>query len=235
MIVLSTDMADTIAERGVPTDNVKVIKNFVIDEVNPEIKVPEVMNKAPGKFRVLFMGNIGRFQSLDTLVAAAKLLQPQDSIEFWFVGSESWSTNSKSSRANCWTNPSFFTPMCPRKPIMSVVAESDLGVVSLSPGVIKCAHPSKTMSYLEGGCQILALVEPNTSLSNFVTEEQIGFVVHESDAKQLSDAIKSAYEKWKANGANRDFVRETGRKHYGQEVVLPQWSRLIETIASSPN
>jgi len=44
----------------------------------------------PNTFRVLFAGNIGRFQSLDTVVKAAKLLEqrlPQHCIEFWLIGS----------------------------------------------------------------------------------------------------------------------------------------------------
>jgi len=90
VVVLSEDMLKTLAGRGIQTSNVKVLNNFIINEVEPEIDLPDTIQLQPDKFRVLFAGNIGRFQSLDTIVEAAKIIGFDDRIEFWFVGAGVW-------------------------------------------------------------------------------------------------------------------------------------------------
>ena len=85
VVVLSDDMLETLKERGIAADNVHVINNFIIDTVNEAAEAPAAFEKPSDKFRVLFAGNIGRFQSLETIVDAAKILESNKEIEFWFL------------------------------------------------------------------------------------------------------------------------------------------------------
>ena len=62
---------------------------------------------------------------------------------------------------------------------------ADLGVVSLRPGVISSAYPSKTMTYLRHGCPILAFVEPESELATMVVGG-IG-LAHQSDVEARGD------------------------------------------------
>jgi glycosyltransferase involved in cell wall biosynthesis len=227
VVVLSEDMLETVRKRGIATDNVRVINNFIIDQVNPEIEVPDALKNRSGKFRVLFAGNIGRFQSLDTIVEAAKKLKDTTEIEFWFVGSGVMVEKLKQQAGELLGTSIFFHPYLPIETVMSVIAQSNLGIVSLTPGVIECAYPSKTMSYLEAGCKLLTLVEADSNLAKFVIDEELGVVCGAPEHEQVAYAIRTEFEKWKSEGANRDKIREVGRSHFSQEVILETWSKML--------
>ena len=232
VIVLSEDMKETVGKRGVSTDNVRVINNFIIDQVDAEAEIPEALVNRNNKFRVLFAGNIGRFQSLDTIVDAAKQLDDLDEIEFWFVGSGIMVDRLKEQAGDLLDRKVFFHPYLPITTVMSVIAQSNLGIVSLTPGVIECAYPSKTMSYLEAGCKLLALVEEDSSLAKLVNDERIGVVCGQPDAKLVADAIRSEYEQWLAHGHDRERICDVGRRHFSQEVILQVWADLIQELSN---
>lgn len=226
-VVLSTDMLDTITERNLTDENVYVINNFIIDSVNESVVLPDAFTKTENKFRVLFAGNIGRFQSLDTIMAAAERLKDNPEIEFWFVGSGVMVDDLKTQAANMLGKSVFFHPYLPIETVMTVIANCHLGVVSLSPGVIKCAYPSKTMSYLEAGCKLLVLVERDTDLADFVSAEKLGVVASEPDSEAVANSIESEFRLWKQSDYDRKKISETGRAHFSQQVILNRWSELL--------
>lgn len=231
-IVLSTDMLDTIHDRGLPDSNVYVINNFIIDSVNEAIPVPNAFTKTKDKFRVLFAGNIGRFQSLDTIVAAAELLSDNQEIEFWFVGSGVVVDSLKEQSKQLLGKTVFFHPYLPIETVMSVIAQAHLGIVSLNRGVINCAYPSKTMSYLEAGCKLLVLVEEDTDLARFVVADKIGVVADEPKPDLVAQAIEAEYQTWKDSEYDRDRIRDVGRENFSQKVILDRWVELLADIES---
>ena len=231
-IVLSTDMLDTIHERGLSDSNVYVINNFIINAVDDDIVLPEAFTKTQGKFRVLFAGNIGRFQSLDTIVSAAHLLSSNEEIEFWLVGAGAMVESLKEQAKELRDKTVFFHPYLPIETAMSVIAQAHLGIVSLSEGVIACAYPSKTMSYLEAGCKLLVLVEQDTDLARFVEAEQIGVVAAKPDPELVANAIEAEFKSWQASGYDRGQIREVGRANFSQEVILNRWVELLMELES---
>ena len=226
-IVLSTDMLDTVTERNLTDENVYVINNFIIDSVNDSVSLPEAFTQSSDKFRVLFAGNIGRFQSLDTIMSAAERLKENKEIEFWFVGSGLMVDELKKQAAEMLGQSVFFHPYLPIETVMTVIANCHLGVVSLSPGVIKCAYPSKTMSYLEAGCKLLVLVESETDLADFVGAEKLGVVASDPKIERVAAAIESEVQLWKQSDYDREQIRQTGRQHFSQQVILNRWSELL--------
>ena len=229
-IVLSTDMLDTVQARGLSVENVHVINNFVIDQVDESIDVPAAFKQTTGKFRVLFAGNIGRFQGLDTIVEAAHLLKHNNEIEFWFVGSGVMVDQLKEQSGELLGKSIFFHPYLPIEQAMSVIAQSHLGIVSLTKGVINCAYPSKTMSYLEAGCKLFVLVEQDSDLARFVVENEIGVVAGEPDAKLVAGEIGSEFEQWKQTSYNREKIKEIGRRNFSQAVILERWVQLLKRL-----
>ena len=229
-IVLSTDMRDTVQARGLSAENVRVINNFVIDQVDKSISVPDAFNQTAGKFRVLFAGNIGRFQSLDTIVEAAHQLKHNSEIEFWFVGSGMMVDKLKEQSGELLGQSIFFHPYLPIEQAMSVIAQSHLGIISLAKGVINCAYPSKTMSYLEAGCRVCVMIEEDSDIARFVNQESIGVVVGEPNAKLVSDAIGSEFDQWKQASYDRERVEEVGRRNFSQAVILQRWVDLLKEL-----
>ena len=115
---------------------------------------------------------------------------------------------------------------------MSVIAQAHLGIVSLSRGVINCAYPSKTMSYLEAGCKLLVLVEQDTDLARFVESDKIGVVASEPKPEIVARAIEAEYQSWKESNYDRDKIQQVGRANFSQRVILDRWVELLTDIES---
>lgn len=230
VVVLSEDMADTVRDRGVVNQNLTVLNNFIIDKVNPDFQLPGELQAREGKFRVLFAGDHGRFQSLDTIVEAAERLAHRENIEFLFVGAGTVVEDLKKQAGSMRGDTVHFHPYMPINEVMSLIQTSHLGIVSLSPGIIQTAYPSKTMSYLEAGCKLLALVDSDSDLADLVQHEEIGAVCSEPTSEAVAEAIENQYTQWKAGEYDRDRIRKVGRDNFGQPVLLDRWLTILERM-----
>ena len=235
VVVLSDDMLLSLKERGLAGDNVHVINNFIIDTVDHSATIPEAFEKPSDKFRVLFAGNIGRFQSLETIVDAGKILESNNEIEFWFIGAGVSVDALKEQAGSLLDQSIFFHPYLQIEAVMKVINRAHLGVVSLAPKVIRSAYPSKTMSYLEAGCKLLCLVEDDSSLSSMVKDSGLGSVCSQpATAEQVAEAISSEFKLWKTTDYDRDAIQEVGRSHFAQDVILDCWLQLLNGETPTP-
>jgi len=228
VVVLSEDMLESLKRRGLAGDNIHVINNFIIDSVDESAELPAVFQNLDDKFRILFAGNIGRFQSLETIVDAAKILEPNKEIEFWFIGA-GVSVDALKTRAGAMLgNSVFFHPYLPIETVMTVIHRCHLGVVSLAPNVIRNAYPSKTMTYLEAGCKLLCLVENDSSLAKLVTNNALGSVCSQpTSPENVADVIENEFRNWKQVGYDRKSIQSVGQANFGQKVLLDCWLRLL--------
>ena len=235
VVVLSNDMLKTLEGRGLAADNVEIINNFIINTVDETATVPDAFENPRDKFRVLFAGNIGRFQSLETIVDAAKILESNKDIEFWFIGAGVSIDPLKEQAGELLDETIFFHPYLPIEAVMKVINRCHLGIVSLAPKVIRSAYPSKTMSYLEAGCKLLCLVEGDTSLASLVEETGLGSVCSQpATAEHAAEAISKQFQQWKQSDYDRDAIQQVGRSHFGQQVILDCWLELLEGRSPTP-
>ena len=87
--VISQGFAQRLQQRGVPAEKIHVISNWVDGDVyHPQAPDPQraVQLGLAGHFNIMFAGNLGAAQALDTVIEAAQLLQAQPEIQFVFVG-----------------------------------------------------------------------------------------------------------------------------------------------------
>lgn len=232
IVALSGDMVKTLTDRGVPDTNMHIINNFIIDKFDPSVTVDESLQKTPGKFRVLFAGNMGRFQNLDQLMAAANLLKSNEEIQFFFVGAGAMENELKQQATDLelMDKTVFFRPFQPLEKIMRVIHDADLAIVSLSPGVIDCAYPSKTMSYVEAGCRILALLEPSSEIAQLIVDKDLGAVCQDSTMESVAAAIEKEFTRWKEADYDREHIRTVGNDVFGQDAILNKWVLLLKNL-----
>ena len=228
-IALSEDMAETIAARGIEREKIIVINNFMLASFTQEEPLPERFGRSTDTFRVIFAGNVGRFQGLEALVDAARLLAVEKpEIEFIILG-EGTALNALEKRAEGLSNIRFEGHM-PFEIAKSVIASADLGLVSIQPGVYRAAYPSKTLTYLGLGVPVLAMVEPHSSLAREIEENEVGWVASGPDGVALAHTIASVHE------ADEDatLVRARVLQHYAlnlsREAALQKWCSLVEKV-----
>ena len=233
VVVLSDDMRNTLAQRGVATDNVTVINNFILDSFDNTVAIDPAYVRSDGVFRVIFAGNLGRFQNLDTLVDAAKLLSDKPEIELLFVGSGSMLKPLKNLAGELLERTISFRPPLPVQQVMRVISDAQLAVISLAPGVIDSAYPSKTMTNLEAGCRLLVVVEPEAELSRMVVSENIGTIVSAQTPAAIAAAVRVEFDAWNHENAEDSHIRSVGRRHFGQKAILAKWTELLVQLEQS--
>lgn len=230
-ITLSDDMMNTLLKRGIPRKNISVINNFIVDVADNVNSAPELFkNKRSGEYYVLFAGNIGNFQGLDAIVSAAKLLEAENqSIKFIFMGTGSALSNLKN-KAGCLVGKTiYFIPYQPLDIAFAAMKRSDIGIVSLKPGVIRVAYPSKTMMYLAAGCPIFALIEADCELSNLLVEKDLGIISSRSP-QDIKEKLLIAYEKRAYYSERCDEIKSIAHDLFDKSKILDQWSLLLRHL-----
>ncbi len=89
IITVSPGYKDNLIGKGVPPEKVTVITNWANEEiyqpVEPDPALARELGMA-GRFNVVFGGNMGLAQNLETVVEAADLLKSNEDIQFLFAG-----------------------------------------------------------------------------------------------------------------------------------------------------
>lgn len=228
-IVLSEDMADTLVENGTPREKIVIVNNFIEEFPDPVALPPQELRPAEGTFRVIFAGNIGRFQGVEALVDAARLLEHElPDVEIMLLG-EGKALPSLRERGAGLSNL-VFAPHMPFEQARTVIASADLGLVSLRPGIYRTAYPTKALGYFALGVPALAVMEPESAMARLIVDERVGAVAEGNDGPAIAAAIRRIY----ADRADMPAMRERALALYDAEmserVSMERWRALIAEL-----
>lgn len=227
VVVLSDDMAESLAGR-VPESPPKtaVINNFSLpSESSSHAALP--FSWPSEAFVLLFAGNIGRFQGLDTLIDAMTTLHNRSDIGLVMMGegTEKERLADKASQAGARVT---FWGHQPVEVAKAAMAKADAGFVSLVPELYRYAYPSKTMTYLEQGCPVLVAAEVNSCLARDITENGAGLAVENGDVEELANAISSLANQPERTDAMKKCAKKLSESAFSTDVVLAEWSSLLK-------
>ena len=232
VVVLSRDMAETTRQRGVPTERIVVINNFDPWQLSCLSDPHPAAGRTTDELQVVYAGNLGRFQNLESIFEAMVELR-DDPIRFDFFGdgplrAELTETIERADLRRVETH-GYRTP---EEVARFLSASTDLGIVSLIPGVVRAAYPSKTFSYLRQGAPILALVESDSELAATVRRNRVGFHVEPGDVPGLVKVLRDlAYDRSPLEGARRR-AHQLYAEDLDRARRLREWSELFREVTS---
>ncbi len=238
VVVLSGDMAETLQSRypNKVLQNIEVINNFSLQRYASNGKPLPLFENKPEQsppFRILFSGNIGRFQCLHRLLEVSHLLKSEKDIYFIFMGAGSEKNKLKLQAGELLGKTVFFEDHQSVETAFACMELADLGVVSLAPHMFSLAFPSKTMTYLSAGCPLLTLVESQSELSQVVTSNKLGIVPENLTAHSISETVKAGYKLRDTKYFfDKKRIRDCGEKVFGREKVINLWCALLMRIQS---
>ena len=226
VIVLSADMADTLAARGLGDLPVHVINNFQLDVFGGAEAPPAELTRDPARTRVIFAGNLGRFQNLPLLAeGVARCFDNHPELELFFLGDGAALPELK---ARWGDHPQVrFGPFLPFAQARPLIEDAQVGLVALTPDIYRVAYPSKILTYAGLGVPVLALVEPESRLAQELEGAGIGAVAATPDA----DRIAAALEALLAARPSPSHVRHWYAQAADQRIVLARWRALVEGLA----
>lgn len=193
------------------------------------VDVPEILGLDSG-FSVLFAGNIGTAQAVETVIEAADLLKNNLDINFVILGSGSrldWMKEQVEKRQlnNLHLAGRFPIEMMPT----FMQKASSLLVTLTAKPIFSMTVPNKVQAYMASGKPILACL--NGEGARVVTKAKAGLSIAAEDAQGLADAILQLY---KMPDNERDMLGRNGHSyyntHYDHEMLADQ---LIEHFEST--
>lgn len=193
-----------------------------------DAEVPEMLLQVlESKFCVVFAGNLGTAQALDTLVQAAIELRDEDNIRLVLVGSGSrleWLQEQKQQhKLDNLLLPGRF----PAAVMPAVFSRSAALLVSLSDeSIFAQTIPSKVQAYLAAGRPIIASL--NGEGARVVQASEAGIVVPAESVQPLVDAIRTMYG---ISQDERDRMGCSGRNYFAQHFEMStQVRRLVDLL-----
>ncbi len=217
IVALSTGMAHLLRERGVSQSRVCVIRNWA-DESRlaargQSTKKSEQLPISRNSFSILFAGQMGEAQGLDTILRAAELT-PHIAWDFLGDGSERGRLEQLAQERGL-ANVSFY----PRVRIEEVGAWLEAAGALLvhlkDDPLFEASIPSKTQAYLRVGRPILMAVHGDAA--DIVLAAGAGLVANPGDPQSIGEAARRMEA---MPLAQRDLMGANGRAYYQRELSM---------------
>ncbi|QRF59012.1 glycosyltransferase family 4 protein [Variovorax paradoxus] len=190
--VLSPGFKRLLLQRGVPDTKVDVIYNWA-DEValaSPQGHPPANF-PGPERLRILFAGNMGKAQALDTVLEAAALLQARDArVCFVLLGGGVEAARLEQRAIDMQLHNTIFLPPVPMSEVGALLNEAEVLLVHLrKDSLFEITIPSKTQAYMAVGKPLLMAVDGDAA--ELVSRSGGGVVVESENAPALADAAEA--------------------------------------------
>jgi glycosyltransferase involved in cell wall biosynthesis len=216
-----------------PNIPIAYFPNSVEDEFySPQaIDAPKIESLQSG-FTVLFAGNVGVAQSMETIVAAAERLRAYPEIKIVILGSGSRDDWVKQQVAEKKLSNLYLEGRFPVETMPILMRQASALLVTLTnQPVFELTIPSKIQAYLAVGKPIIACL--NGEGGRLITEAKAGIAVKAEDAMGLAQAIIKLYE---TSEVERGQMGVNGRayfkQHFDEQMLTVELIKHFETLIS---
>lgn len=223
IITISDSFKDHVLDVA-PNAKVTVIPNWVdtenIDYVSTEDNDLLHSTNLENRFIVLYAGNIGFAQSLETIIACAHDMKDYKEICFVIVGDGQNKEGIKKMVNDLGLDNVCFLPFQPEKKVPEVYSMADIGLVTMKKGTGHSSIPSKTWMIMACRRPVIACIDNDSDLAGIINETYSGIVVDPEDANSLKKAVLQMFH-------DRDLLARMG--YNGRQYVEDNISRIAIT------
>lgn len=181
---------------------------FTSTQPNVECGIPELANG----FSVVFAGNLGVAQAVDTIINAAELLKETPEIRIILVGSGSRSAWLESQIKQRGLHNVYLAGQYPLDAMPAILRCAGALLVTLKDETIFYhTVPSKIQAYLAVGRPIIACL--NGEGARIIAQAEAGISCPAEDAPALAQALKSLYQ---MSDDDRARLGRNGQRYFEQ-------------------
>lgn len=236
IVVISQGFKKNLMAKGVPTEKITVIYNWV-DE-NATAPVEDEDNElfaefgiSRDKFRVVYAGNLGNAQNIGIIVDAARRLKENNNIEFIIFGKGGLEDEIKAIKEKEQLDNLKIMPLQPYERVSKVYGLGNVCIVACKAGLGGAAMPSKTWSIMSAGRAVLANFDEG-ELKEIVENNGCGVFTKADDLDGFVNAIEELAqqpEKCAEMGAKgREFILN----NLTREVGTSKYVNVIRSVAN---
>lgn len=188
-------------------------------------------------FLVLYAGNIGYAQKLDTVIGAAAILEnTHPEIRFVFVGEGMSKINLIKMANKLDLKNVLFFPSVKFNTYSEVLASADVGLVSLNGLFTGLAVPSKTYNILASGRPMIAICHHESEIARMMREFNVGICVEPDNVVSLAEEIIKLHDAGSLLLQDMGRIsRETCGNHFTLQIISSQYYQLLMDIYHAEN
>jgi colanic acid biosynthesis glycosyl transferase WcaI len=231
--VISDGFRRNLLAKNVPGYKVHVIPNFVdTDLISPQ---PRHNRFSAGhglddRFVVLFAGNVGLSQGLESVLQVAQLMADLPDVLFLIVGNGAAKADLVEQAERRMLTDVRFLPFQPHEVVPEMYATADVCLVPLRHGFTRESMPSKIFTILGAARPLIASVDPGSDTWDLVQDAGCGLCTEPENPSALAGAIRTLYADRTAGQQMGARGREYALSRYTREVVARQYADLLEQV-----
>jgi glycosyltransferase involved in cell wall biosynthesis len=230
--VITPGFREYIVGHGVEPSRVHVVHNGVdVGLFNANAPDDEFVSRhgLEGKFIVLYFGNVGLAQNLETLLRASEALQSDDAFAFVILGDGVDKSRLKQWAAARGLRNCRFVDTQPRERLPGIVAAAHVLVVMLRPSeLFEITIPSKLYECLAAGKPILCAVAGDAA--EIVRNAGAGLTVTPGDVTAVVRAIQTIRDDYPMFVREASRAREYVKRHYSRDRIGAQYEEICSDV-----
>ena len=233
---ISNRMLARLKEKGVSSDRAYLFPNWIdtnsiIPLTHSHDSLRKVLGIPDAKIVVLYSGNMGHKQGLESIIEAARGLQTHFDILFVLCGDGATREMLEKS-AHGLPNIQFLG-LQPLEKLNQLLNTADIHILPQRVNAADLVMPSKLLGMMASGKAIIATTGSDTELGNVVS--QIGITVPPNDGLALSNAILelagSPELRYRLGEKGREYVC----RHWNADQVLAHFlAQLLNLVNKNP-
>ncbi|HEY0705462.1 MAG TPA: glycosyltransferase family 4 protein, partial [Polyangia bacterium] len=224
VLAQSPGFVDRLIERGVPAEKVRLVYNWCDEDAlaRREAAPPAALAALNGRFNVVFAGNMGKAQALESVIEAASIVAARsDRVQFVFVGGGTEVDNLQEYARKVASNNVVFLPRMSMAEVGHLLDAADVLLVHLRDEVLfAITLPSKTQAYLFAGRPIVMAVPGDAA--TLIGDAQAGVCAQPEDPHSIAEAVLSLES---MPEAERIAMGARGRSYYQEALSLAVGTR----------
>lgn len=227
ILITSKGFRKSILEKGDFDHKIEYFPNWAEDTIySGDLNYP--IPVLPDGFKIMFAGNIGEAQDLESIMDTTLKLKRNKEIKFILVGDgRKMPFVQEFIKNNNLEETVYTVGRFPVEAMASFFNVADILLVSLKDNpIFNLTVPAKVQAYMSSGKPIMAML--NGEGSENIKEAECGFAVPAGDSEKLAQAIQDASQKNKEElekmGMNgKNFYEE----HYRMKECITNLERII--------
>ena len=210
---ISEGMMKRATEKGLDANNVVFFPNWSelgrFDDAQPSLALLRELGLDVYKMVVLYSGNMGEKQGLDTVLHAAKGMKSNTEIHFLMVGEGSAKAKLEElARTLSLTNVTF-RPLQPYAKLPELLASASCHLVIQKSGAADAVLPSKLTNILAvGGNSVITATKDTTLGSLCIEYDGIATLVDPESVSALQDGILATLAMPKPNPIAKQYAQD---------------------------
>jgi colanic acid biosynthesis glycosyl transferase WcaI len=233
VLLQSEAFVEPAVAAGAVRERIRFFPNWAEEFYQPIILPRNVQEsrEMPEGFRVIFAGNLGTAQSLETIIEAADLLRNIADIQWIIIGDgrrKKWMLEEVKGRG--LEKVVYFLGSKPSELMPRYFALADVLLATLRPEpVFSLTIPSKIQTYLACGRPIVAALDGEGA--RIINESGSGIAVDAGDTDGLATAVKQLHD---MPSEKRDYMGKQGhiyyKQHFEREMLVDHLESWMQKI-----